>query len=82
MSMFYEQHSVRISFPAAALKIGLLVICKEIWFDSPEGRSVRFTVQIVPSSHSLGPGMTRAAARRASSSLAPGPFGPARQADW
>lgn len=52
---------VRIPFSAAALKIGLLIICKENWFDSPEGRSVRFTVQIVLSRCSLGAGVTRAA---------------------
>lgn len=75
MSMSCEQHSVRTPFPTAALKISVLVICEENWFDSPEGRSVHFTVQIVPSCHSLGPGMTRAASWRTSSSLAPGLFG-------
>lgn len=75
MSLFCEQHAVGIPFPATALRIGVLVICKENWFDSPEGRSVHFTVQIMPSRHGLGNGMTGAASWRTSSSLTPGLFG-------
>lgn len=61
MSVLCEQHAVRIPLPAAACKIGLLVIYEENWFDSPEGRSVLFTVQVMPWCCSPGHGITEAA---------------------
>lgn len=61
MSVLCEQHAVRIPLPAAARKIGLLVIYEENWFDSPEGRNVPFTVQVVLLCCSPGNGMRGAA---------------------
>lgn len=37
---------VRIPFPAAGLRIGVLVISEENWSDSPAGRSVHLAVQM------------------------------------
>lgn len=67
MSVLCEQHTVRIALPATARKIGLLVIYEENWFDSPEGRSVPFTVQVVPQCCSPGHGMRAAVSWRISS---------------
>lgn len=46
MNVFHEQYSIRIPLPAAALQLGLFIICEENQSDSTEGRSVRFIVQI------------------------------------
>lgn len=69
MSVLCEQHAVMIPLPAAAHKIGLLVIYEENWFDSPEGRSVQFTVQVMPWCCSPCHGMRGAASWRTSNSL-------------
>lgn len=46
MNVFHEQHSIRIPLPAAALQVGLFIICEGNQSDSTEGRSIRFIVQI------------------------------------